>query len=91
MKTEHEYEIYNSPKRIFLCIGEFNYDVDFRDLEQVTWSTERIGDNDIEYFSISDRDKFAMEFAEWLKLNDDGRTPTSQLLDLFKQSKQEKR
>ena len=39
----------------------------------------------------SERDKFAMEFAEWLKLNDDGQTPTSQLLELFKQSKQEKR
>lgn len=40
----------NLPKRIYLNIGdECPDDVDFRDLEEVTWSDERINDNDIEY------------------------------------------
>ena len=44
----------NTPKRIFLNIG-FDKNVldetqfNFNDLKEVSWSTERISDNDIEY------------------------------------------
>lgn len=40
----------NLPKRIYLNIGDgVPDDVDFRDLEEVTWSEERINDNDIAF------------------------------------------
>lgn len=40
----------NVPERIYLNIGDgVPDDVDFRDLSEVTWSEERINDNDIEY------------------------------------------
>lgn len=38
------------PERIYLNIGDgVPDDADFRDLSEVTWSEERINDNDIEY------------------------------------------
>lgn len=40
----------NIPERIYLNIGDgVPDDADFRDLEEVTWSDERINDNDIVY------------------------------------------
>lgn len=40
----------NAPERIYLNIGDgVPDDVDFRDLSEVSWSEERINDNDIEY------------------------------------------
>lgn len=40
----------NLPKRIYLNIGDgVPDDTDFRDLEEVTWSEERVFDNDIEF------------------------------------------
>jgi len=48
-------------------------------------SAEEIGNSIYDKF-ISDRYKFAIGFAEWLKINDDGQTPTEHLLDLYKQS-----
>lgn len=40
----------NLPKRIYLNIGDgVPDDADFRDLSEVTWSEERMFDNDIEY------------------------------------------
>lgn len=40
----------NIPEKIYLNIGnDVPDDADFRDLEEVTWSEERINDNDIEY------------------------------------------
>lgn len=40
----------NIPKRIYLNIGDgVPDDADFRDLKEVTWSEERMFDNDIEF------------------------------------------
>jgi len=53
-KSETKKVPINTPKSIFLNIG-FNKSVldetqfDFNDLKEVTWSKERISDNDIEY------------------------------------------
>jgi hypothetical protein len=60
----------NIPNKLFLVIGDDAEDIDnFNNLdhEYVCWSKQRTDVSDIEYVHISDRDKFAIEFAEWLK------------------------
>jgi len=47
---EGENEMENVPDRIFLVIGEDTPDgADFNELDEVTWSKERISYKDIEY------------------------------------------
>ena len=104
---EENYKIINAPERIFIQVGEFEGDnIDFKELdeEQCTFSTGTVFNNDLEYVSISERDKFAMEFAEWILKNgfdtgsdkwfdldgDGSFCSTKQLLDLFKQAKEGK-
>lgn len=43
--------IKNTPNKIFLNIGTDEKDLDFNTLAQVTWSSERIFDSDLEYIS----------------------------------------
>ena len=74
---EDFFEGYNIPRE---------YNLETKEVEAFESANDRV----YRYLNItkptSDRDKFAIEFAEWLKLNDDGQTPTSQLLELFRQS-----
>ena len=63
----------NIPNKLFLVIGDDAEDIDnFNNLdhEYVCWSKQRTDVNDIEYVHISDRDKFAIEFAEWVAKED---------------------
>lgn len=47
---EGENEMTNAPDRIFLVIGEDTPDgADFNELDEVTWSKERVSYKDIEY------------------------------------------
>ncbi len=47
---EGENEMTNVPDRIFLVIGEYTPDgADFDELDEVTWSKERVSYKDIEY------------------------------------------
>jgi hypothetical protein len=58
----------NIPNKLFLVIGDDAEDIDnFNNLdhEYVCWSKQRTDVSDIEYVHISDRDKFAIEFADW--------------------------
>lgn len=51
----------NLPERIYLNIGdECPDDVDFRELSEVTWSEERVSDNDIQY----------QRQSEWISVED---------------------
>lgn len=48
----------NVPERIYLNIGDgVPNDVDFRDLEEVTWSDERINDSDIQFVRAKEVEK----------------------------------
>lgn len=51
----------NIPQSIWLNIGdECPNDVDFRELSEVTWSEERVSDNDIQY----------QRQSEWISVED---------------------
>ena len=43
----------NIPNKIFLNIGTDEKDLDFNTLAQVTWSKDRVFDNDLEFISVS--------------------------------------
>ena len=63
----------NIPSKLFLVIGtNEEQETDFNNLEHeyVCWSQDRTDESDIEYVSLSDRDQFAIGFAEWLKHSD---------------------
>lgn len=49
----------DAPKRIWLVIGDLDEDCKFDDLADVSWSSEQIGNQDIEY--VRDDTKAAME------------------------------
>ena len=58
----------NIPSKLFLVIGtNEEQETDFNNLEHeyVCWSQDRTDETDIEYVSLSDRDQFAIGFAEW--------------------------
>ena len=58
----------NIPSKLFLVIGtNEEQETDFNNLEHeyVCWSQDRTDESDIEYVSLSDRDQFAIGFAEW--------------------------
>jgi len=93
------------PSKLFLVIGtNEEQETDFNNLEHeyVCWSQDRTDESDIEYVSLSDRDQFAIGFAEWIagekyrRLTDNRivwwgkewleEKPISELLDLYKQS-----
>lgn len=38
-----------APERIWLVVGDLDEDCKFDDLDEVTWSSEQIGNQDIEY------------------------------------------
>lgn len=38
-----------APKRIWLVVGDLDEDCEFDDLDEVSWSSEQIGNQDIEY------------------------------------------
>lgn len=44
--------IFNPPKAIYLNVGDLHEDVDFKDLHELTWSSEPIGKNDIKYIIV---------------------------------------
>ena len=47
----------NIPDKIYLQIGDNTpKDVDFKDLDDVTWCSEKIGENDIEYIRVKKTD-----------------------------------
>ena len=47
----------NIPNKIYLQIGDNTpKDVDFNDLDEVTWCAERISKNDIEYVRVKNTD-----------------------------------
>lgn len=47
----------NIPNKIYLQIGsDTPKDVDFKDLDEVTWCSERISENDIEYVIVKKPD-----------------------------------
>ena len=43
----------NIPNKILLNIGTDEKDLDFNTLAQVTWSKDRVFDNDLEFISVS--------------------------------------
>jgi hypothetical protein len=49
----------DAPKRIWLVIGDLDEDCKFDDVGEVSWSSEQIGNQDIEY--VRDDTKAAME------------------------------
>lgn len=60
----------NIPSKLFLVIGtNEEQETDFNNLEHeyVCWSQDRTDESDIEYVSLSDRDQFAIGFAEWIR------------------------
>lgn len=65
----------NEPKRIYIQVGEdCPKDADFNELHEVTHSTERINNNDLEYYSKTEVNEGVNEgvremfdkFYEWL-------------------------
>jgi hypothetical protein len=44
----------NLPEKIYLTAGPVDPDVDFKDLSEVSWCTERIEKTDPEYFLMPD-------------------------------------
>ena len=44
----------NLPEKIYLTAGPVDSDVDFKDLSEVSWCTERINKTDPEYLLMSD-------------------------------------
>ncbi|HMI01614.1 MAG TPA: hypothetical protein VK541_03985 [Pedobacter sp.] len=42
----------NEPKKIYLQVGpENNEEIDFKDLDEVTWSADRVEESDIKYIN----------------------------------------
>lgn len=47
----------NIPDKIYLQIGaDTPKDVDFKDLDEVTWCADKISENDIEYVRVKNTD-----------------------------------
>lgn len=47
-----KHAIKNTPTEIYLNVGDLHEDVDFKDLHELTWSTEPVGKSDIKYMLV---------------------------------------
>jgi hypothetical protein len=70
----------NLPNKIYLNVGDiytFEEEVDFKELDEVTWCEDKIDDNDIEYFlqpveNLTDLENLQndlTDFADWYYKN----------------------
>lgn len=61
----------NIPERIFLQLGEdADYVNDYNELRTVSFSTDKINDNDIEYKLVGKEDKKESEASLWADVRD---------------------